>query len=93
MQFRIQYLTLISLFFSSCSTVQKAFDPQRKNSSEEFLVEKKSKLIYVCLLIGFLAKFLSFIYSIKERLNIRKRISNEKNRYTKTELRSKKIND
>jgi len=35
---------IASLFFSSCSTVQKAFDPQRKNSSEEFLVEKKSPL-------------------------------------------------
>jgi hypothetical protein len=35
---------LLSLFITSCSTVQKAFDPQRKNSSEEFLVEKKSPL-------------------------------------------------
>ena len=38
------FIGIISLFFSSCSTVQKAFDPQRKNSSEEFLVEKKSPL-------------------------------------------------
>jgi hypothetical protein len=29
---------------SSCSSVQKAFDPQNKNTSEEFLVEKKSRL-------------------------------------------------
>ncbi len=35
---------IASLIFSSCSTVKKAFDPQRKNSSEEFLVEKKSPL-------------------------------------------------
>ena len=35
---------LVSIIFSSCSSVQKAFDPQRKNSSEEFLVEKKSPL-------------------------------------------------
>jgi hypothetical protein len=35
---------IISLLFSSCSTVKDAFDPQRKNSSEEFLVEKKSPL-------------------------------------------------
>ena len=35
---------IISLLFSSCGSVQKAFDPQRKNSSEEFLVEKKSPL-------------------------------------------------
>jgi len=36
--------TFIVLFFNSCSTVKDAFDPQRKNSSEEFLVEKKSPL-------------------------------------------------
>ena len=35
---------ITTLFISSCSTVKKAFDPQRKNSSEEFLVEKKSPL-------------------------------------------------
>jgi PBP1b-binding outer membrane lipoprotein LpoB len=35
---------IIALLFSSCSTVKDAFDPQRKNSSEEFLVEKKSPL-------------------------------------------------
>ena len=35
---------IISLFFISCSSVKKAFDPQRKNSSEEFLVEKKLPL-------------------------------------------------
>ena len=35
---------IIALLLSSCSTVKDAFDPQRKNSSEEFLVEKKSPL-------------------------------------------------
>ena len=35
---------IIALLFSSCSTVKDAFDPQRKNSSVEFLVEKKSPL-------------------------------------------------
>ena len=35
----------VSLFISGCSTVKKAFDPQRKNSSEEFLVEKKTSTI------------------------------------------------
>ena len=35
---------MVSLFFNSCGTVKEAFDPQRKNSSEEFLVEKKSPL-------------------------------------------------
>ena len=48
MQLRIIYFsifyTFIVLFFNSCSTVKDAFDPQRKNSSEEFLVEKKSPL-------------------------------------------------
>ena len=48
MQLRIIYFLIfyifIVLFFNSCSTVKDAFDPQRKNSSEEFLVEKKSPL-------------------------------------------------
>ena len=33
-----------SNLISSCGSVQKAFDPQNKNTSEEFLVEKKSPL-------------------------------------------------
>ena len=33
-----------AILFSSCGSVQKAFDPQNKNTSEEFLVEKKSPL-------------------------------------------------
>ena len=33
-----------SILISSCRSVQKAFDPQNKNTSEEFLVEKKSPL-------------------------------------------------
>jgi len=48
MQLRIIYFsifyTFIVFFFNSCSNVKDAFDPQRKNSSEEFLVEKKSPL-------------------------------------------------
>ena len=35
---------MTSLFLYGCNTVKEAFDPQRKNSSEEFLVEKKSPL-------------------------------------------------
>ena len=35
---------ILSLLISSCNTVKKAFDAERKNSSEEFLVEKKSPL-------------------------------------------------
>tara|TARA_B100000700_G_scaffold221923_1_gene244422 strand:- start:176 stop:511 length:336 start_codon:yes stop_codon:yes gene_type:complete len=38
------FYTFIVIFFNSCSSVKDAFDPQRKNSSEEFLVEKKSPL-------------------------------------------------
>ena len=37
-------IILISLFSMSCSSVKNAFDPKRKNTSEEFLVEKKSPL-------------------------------------------------
>ena len=38
------FLILITTLLSNCSSVQKAFDPQNKNTSEEFLVEKKSRL-------------------------------------------------
>ena len=37
-------ITISTILLSSCSSVQKAFDPQNKNTSEEFLVEKKSPL-------------------------------------------------
>ena len=43
----IKLLILIifsTILISSCGSVQKAFDPQNKNTSEEFLVEKKSPL-------------------------------------------------
>jgi PBP1b-binding outer membrane lipoprotein LpoB len=40
----ILILLLLALFISSCNSVKRAFDPQRKNSTEEFLVEKKSPL-------------------------------------------------
>ena len=43
-KFKILFLIIIyGLIFSSCSTVQKAFDPE-KNNSDEFLIEKKSPL-------------------------------------------------
>ena len=39
------FLIIVStILISSCGLVQKAFDPQNKNTSEEFLVEKKSPL-------------------------------------------------
>ena len=37
-------LILSTIILSNCGSVKKAFDPQRKNSSEEFLVEKKPPL-------------------------------------------------
>ena len=33
-----------AILISSCGSVQKALDPQNKNTSDEFLVEKKSPL-------------------------------------------------
>ena len=41
---KISVIITLSLFITGCNSVKKAFDPQRKNSSEEFLVEKKSPL-------------------------------------------------
>ena len=43
----INFLLLIILsgiLLTNCGSVQKAFAPQNKNTSEEFLVEKKSPL-------------------------------------------------
>ncbi len=37
-------IILCTILLSNCGSVQKAFDPQNKNTSEEFLVEKKSPL-------------------------------------------------
>jgi PBP1b-binding outer membrane lipoprotein LpoB len=37
-------IIISTVLISSCGSVQKAFDPQNKNTSEEFLVEKKSNL-------------------------------------------------
>ena len=41
---QVAIIVFLSLIFSGCNTLKKAFDPERKNSSEEFLVEKKSPL-------------------------------------------------
>ncbi|MDC0924896.1 DUF3035 domain-containing protein [Candidatus Pelagibacter sp.] len=35
---------VMAVLFSGCSSVKSAFDAERKNGSEEFLVEKKSPL-------------------------------------------------
>ena len=37
-------IILSGIMLTNCGSVQKAFDPQNKNTSEEFLVEKKSPL-------------------------------------------------
>ena len=37
-------LILSTIILSNCGSVQRAFEPQNKNTSEEFLVEKKSPL-------------------------------------------------
>tara|TARA_Y100000996_G_C22549039_1_gene653007 strand:+ start:106 stop:417 length:312 start_codon:yes stop_codon:yes gene_type:complete len=45
---KFNIIALIYLFFiilSSCSTVKKGFENPKKNSSDEFLVEKKSPLV------------------------------------------------
>ena len=39
------YLNLIIFFLSSCGTIKEGFSNQKKNSSDEFLVEKKSPLV------------------------------------------------
>ena len=42
---KILFFLSIILFFYSCATVKEGFINQRKNSSDEFLVEKKSPLV------------------------------------------------
>jgi len=42
---KILFLLNILIFFSSCGTARDAFSNQKKNSSDEFLVEKKSPLV------------------------------------------------
>jgi PBP1b-binding outer membrane lipoprotein LpoB len=41
----IFFLILLLLFFSNCSTLKDGFESQRKNSTDEFLVEKKKPLV------------------------------------------------
>ena len=41
---KILVIITLCLFITGCNSVKKAFDPERKNSSEEFLVKKKSPL-------------------------------------------------
>ena len=39
------FINLILVVLSSCATVKEGFKNQKKNSSDEFLVEKKSPLV------------------------------------------------
>ena len=39
------YIFCLLLLFVSCSTLKEGFESQRKNSTEEFLVEKKQPLV------------------------------------------------
>ena len=41
---KFMFLNII-LILSSCSTIKEGFSNQKKNSSDEFLVEKKSPLV------------------------------------------------
>ena len=43
-QFKFYTLISIVLLFSSCSSIKEGFVNQKKNNSDEFLVEKKSPL-------------------------------------------------
>ena len=44
--FKILIVLSISLLVVSCSTVKKGFSNQKKNNSDEFLVEKKKTFNY-----------------------------------------------
>ena len=45
MKIKIFILLSLILLLSSCGTAKKAFSNQKKNSSDEFLVEKKAPLV------------------------------------------------
>ena len=44
-QFKTLILITIVIFLSSCGTLKKGFQNPKKNSSDEFLVEKNSPLV------------------------------------------------
>ena len=44
-QFKFYIFFCIFVFLTSCSTVKEGFTNQKKNNSDEFLVEKKSPLV------------------------------------------------
>ena len=44
-QFKFYIVISIAVFLSSCGTLKEGFSNQKKNNSDEFLVEKKSPLV------------------------------------------------
>ena len=44
-QFKFYIVLSVAVFLSSCGTVKEGFINQKKNNSDEFLVEKKSPLV------------------------------------------------
>ena len=44
-QFKFYILIVIAILFTSCSSLKEGFTNQKKNNSDEFLVEKKSPLV------------------------------------------------
>ena len=44
-QFKFYIFIAIAILFSSCSSLKEGFTNQKKNNSDEFLVEKKSPLV------------------------------------------------
>ena len=39
------FIIFVTYFFYGCTTMKKGFESQRKNSTDEFLVEKKQPLV------------------------------------------------
>jgi len=44
-KFKLYFVISVALSIASCGTVQEGFSNNRKNNSDEFLVEKKSPLV------------------------------------------------
>jgi len=42
---KLLFIFVLTLMFQSCSTLKEGFRSQKKNSTDEFLVEKKSPLV------------------------------------------------
>ena len=43
--FKFYIILIVALFLSSCASIKEGFVNQKKNNSDEFLVEKKSPLV------------------------------------------------